>query len=181
MALAALHTRFLSGVERIVPERDPAPPVFDESGRTNPVFEASFRWRCIRENVGTMGEWAVGWFEAVFRRFERHLCATTPTVEGNEAVAVAVAQSEGGLTAGRDGDEQSRSVSEPQPDGPFEPFGFRFAGREIDLSRSRLRHKLVGALWDSTSGRRHPSRLLAEVKKDPGPESARSKTDSRIW
>lgn len=58
------------------------------------------------------------------------------------------------------------------PDGPFEPFGFRFDGREIDLSDSPLRHRLAVALWDQPSASPRPSRPISEVMDEVYPREA---------
>jgi hypothetical protein len=56
------------------------------------------------------------------------------------------------------------------PDGPFEPFGFRWAGKEIDFSDAPLRFRLVDALWDRSAGKPHPSREVSDVMAELYPD-----------
>lgn len=54
--------------------------------------------------------------------------------------------------------------------GPAEPFLFRYAGRELDLSAAPRRHQLLAALWDGAAGRPHPARLMADVLAELYPD-----------
>jgi hypothetical protein len=57
-----------------------------------------------------------------------------------------------------------------EPDGLFEPFEFRSAGRTIDFADAALRFRLVSSLWDSAAGRPHPSRQIGEVMGELWPD-----------
>jgi hypothetical protein len=53
--------------------------------------------------------------------------------------------------------------SQPPPDGPCDPNGFRFRGAELAWGKATLRKKLTLALWDRESRRPRPPRPTQEV------------------
>jgi hypothetical protein len=60
----------------------------------------------------------------------------------------------------------SRPAHQPKPathDGPADPYLFRFAGCEIDLSEATLRHRLLTALWESEREQPFASVDVADV------------------
>jgi hypothetical protein len=59
--------------------------------------------------------------------------------------------------------DPSQARTGDHSDGPFEPFLFRWAGKQLDLSDAPARYRLLAALWDTAAGRPYPSRLVADV------------------
>jgi hypothetical protein len=62
------------------------------------------------------------------------------------------------------------TTGSPQADGPFEPFGFRWAGMDIDFTDTPLLHRLVCALWDQSVGKPHPARKITHVMTELWPD-----------
>jgi hypothetical protein len=59
-------------------------------------------------------------------------------------------------------------------DGPFEPFGFQFQGKPVDLSAAPLRYRLASALWNGAAGRPHESRDGEQVMDELWPDDPES-------
>lgn len=60
-------------------------------------------------------------------------------------------------------EDEGRPVPAVEPDGPFEPFGFRYSGREADFTTAPLRHTLLAALWDAEANKPFESRTTEQI------------------
>jgi hypothetical protein len=58
----------------------------------------------------------------------------------------------------------------PTANGPFDPFGFRFGEKTMDLSHAPLRFKLLEALWDKAKGKPYDSRTVTTVLEELYPD-----------
>ena len=74
-----------------------------------------------------------------------------------------------------------KDENEPPPpieaNGPFEPFGFRYRGREADFATAPLRHTLLAALWDVEAEKPFESRTTEQILDEvyPGDDDAEAK------
>lgn len=71
----------------------------------------------------------------------------------------------GGPIPAEEGESPAGSVyvSSPEPDGLFEPCGFRWRGKAADFRGASLQFCLVSALWDGESPRHRPVRLETDL------------------
>jgi hypothetical protein len=69
----------------------------------------------------------------------------------------------GAAGAGASASRTSEMQSQPPPDGPCDPNGFRFRGAQLSWGKATLRKKLTLALWDREGRRPRPPRPTQEV------------------
>ena len=62
-----------------------------------------------------------------------------------------------------DNDDGDEPLPTAKSDGPFEPFGFRYRGREVDFAAAPLRHALLSALWDAGAEKPFESRTTEQI------------------
>lgn len=185
LIVAALHDVGCPHVEKVIDIPADAniliPPADPQATFPNWISSDYYRgqrWYVIRGKIGGLGEYALDWFRPLVSSFEAALTGyiestdaaldPEPRVESACEIPMPVPPTDTLPKVEESLEEKDSTPGElktpiDQGNGPVEPNGFRFRGKELAWGKSGLRKKLVNALWDVPNRRPRSPRGTQEV------------------